>query len=176
MTLLEIVNQFLDRWVSEGINCLPKPIPDDMATGQKQDDWNFWVPIDSTVTLADLSQLEQEIGVPLSPQYKSLLQHKHFMELQVLDVGFFAHPSTGWQNSIKKQIFNGWPYEQLFGKGYLPFADYSDWGLWCFATQEKNDDGEYPVYLWDHELPDTFDFVSATLHSALVAEISSERT
>lgn len=94
----------------------------------------------------------------------------------MLDVGFFAHPSTGWQNSIKKQIFNGWPYEQLFGKGYLPFADYSDWGLWCFATQEKNDDGEYPVYLWDHELPDTFDFVSATLHSALVAEISSERT
>ncbi|MFT3777907.1 MAG: SMI1/KNR4 family protein [Ottowia sp.] len=176
MTLLEIVDKFLDRSVSEGINCLPMPIPADMATGQVQDDWNYWIPIDSKVTDSKLKQLETEIGLILSPQYKSILQHRHFMSLQIQNVGFFKHPSVGWQESLKKEIFHGGPYELLLGKGFLPFADYSDWGLWCFSIKEQDSQGEYSVYLWDHDQPDKLEFVSGSLHSALIAELSSGRT
>jgi hypothetical protein len=176
MGLIEIIEKSLNLLISAGANCLPAPIPSEMATGQSQDDWNFWLPVASKVTKQELEALEAELGVVLSNQYKQLLQHKHFMELQISNVGFFSHPCMEWQASIKGEVFNGWPYELLLGRGFLPFATYSDWGLWCFATHEPNAEGEYPVYLWDHDRPKTFQFVSATLESALQAEVAKACT
>jgi hypothetical protein len=171
MKLLAIVDEFLERWIAEELNCLPVPVPPDMATGRKQDDWSYWVPVKSSVTPAELSLFEQELGVQFSPQYKSLLKHKHFLELQIEDVGFFAHPSTGWQDSIRKHVLDGWPREWLLDKGFLPFAEYSDWGLWCFSIREIDSRGEYAVYLWDHDRPDQFQRVASTLESALGNEV-----
>jgi hypothetical protein len=174
--LLEIIDHSLDRWVREKLNCLPQPIPQDMATGEKEDDWRYWVPIRSAVSSPQLAELEQELGVRFSPQYRLLLQHKHFMELHVGEVGFFQHPSTGWQAILKAQIFDGWPHELLLGKGFFPFAEYSDWGLWCFSVREEASSGEYPVYLWDHDRPDEFKFVAATLEDGLRHESSGTLT
>jgi hypothetical protein len=56
-------------------------------------------------------------------------------------------------------------------KGYLPFANYSDWGLWCFSLNERNEQNECPVYLWDHERPDDFEFVADNLEAALKKEL-----
>lgn len=172
MHLRAIIDRSLERWVAEHLNYLPMAIPPDMATGQMQDDWSCWLPIDSSVTPEELALLEQELQVAFPPQYRSLLQHKHFMELHVGEVGFFSHPSTGWQDSIKKHVLKGWPREWLLDKGFLPFAEYSDWGLWCFSTREVDPFGEYAVYLWDHDRPEKFQRVASTLESALSYEAS----
>jgi len=51
-----------------------------------------------------------------------------------------------------------------------PSQNYSDWGLLCFRVTEQNTDGEYPVYRWDHERPEKFEFFATDLRSALERE------
>ncbi len=49
-------------------------------------------------------------------------------------------------------IFDGYPTEYLIEKGYIPFADWSDWGLICFDTNKSKENNNYPIVLWDHEM------------------------
>lgn len=170
MSVLEIIDASLDRWLAGGLNSIPMPVPADMATGEADDDWRFWKPVRSSVSSAELEQLECDLGVKFSPQYRSVLQHKHFMELHIGEVELFMHPSVGWQEVLKKEVLRGWPRKYLVDKGLLPFASFCDWGMWCFATGEADSTGEYPVYLWDHDSPDAFQFVALSLETALIAE------
>ena len=94
MRLLEIIDTTLDYWMSEKGNCLPQVIPQDMAAGKTEDGWNYWKPVRSSVSLAQLVELEEQFGVRFSPQYKLLLQHKHFMQLRVGEVSFFNTPAS----------------------------------------------------------------------------------
>ena len=54
-------------------------------------------------------------------------------------------------------IFNEYPRELLLDKGKIPFANWSDWGLLCFDTNNKHTNNEYPIVLWDHEMFDEFE-------------------
>lgn len=51
-------------------------------------------------------------------------------------------------------IFRGYPREYMIDKGYIPFADWSDWGCLCFDTNNASPDNNYEVVLWDHEMPE----------------------
>ncbi len=81
--LLDIVDERLDWWVSRRLNTLPVFVPPDMATGESDGDWKVWIPVQSRVTDQDLEEVENKLGCKLSPQYRALLRHKHFMELQI---------------------------------------------------------------------------------------------
>lgn len=170
----KLVAQFIDdslaNWESKKLNCLPGKIPDAMRTGETQDDWSYWRALASTVSEDDINDMERVLHVRLSPQYKELLQHKHFMEVQIGEVSIFAHPIETWKTSITDAVFGGYPKELLIEKGYLPFANYSDWGLLCFHIIEHNADGEYPVYRWDHERSEVFEYFAPDLRSALERE------
>jgi SMI1-KNR4 cell-wall len=175
-TLLHLVDNALDSWIAEGANFIPGVVPEDMAGGQSRDDWHSWIPINSRVTAAQLSELATELGVPLPRQYQEILKHRHFLDLYIGSVGFVSHPSIGWQDSIKRAVLGGWPRELLLDKGFAPFADYSDWGLWCFSIRETSLEGEHPIYLWDHDRPQSHEYVAATLEEALHKEAQSART
>lgn len=43
---------------------------------------NFWHPVESTVTLTDIEDLEKEIGFKLPKSYVDFLKYKHFYELR----------------------------------------------------------------------------------------------
>ena len=152
-TITGLVDQSLAHWESKKLNCIPGAVPEAMRTGEIQDDWKYWRAINSTVTDQDIEEMQRLLGVRISKQYQELLRHKHFIELQIGEVSIFPHPVEGWKSRITKAVFGGYPKELLIEKGYLPFADYSDWGLLCFRVTEQNADGEYPVYRWDHEKP-----------------------
>jgi len=166
------IARLIDARISDledrGGNFHPGPIPEMMQTGQIEDeDAIYWRAIASTVTDLDIADLERSLGVILSSQYRELLQHKHFIELHFGEAAFFSHPVGDWKKIITKSVFEGWPKEHLIQKGYLPFADFSDWGLLCFRVPEQNANGEHPVYRWDHERPESYEFFAADLQSAL---------
>ncbi|GAA5496814.1 hypothetical protein Rhal01_02999 [Rubritalea halochordaticola] len=166
----DLIDKALAHWVGLKLNCHPGHIPSNMLTGEAQDDWAFWVAVPSTVTDGDIAELEGEWAIRLSPQYREVLQHRHFIELQIGEVSLFPHPSDGWKEAIRKRVFGCYPRELLYGRGFLPFADFSDWGLWCFGINDQNVDGEYPIYLWDHDKPDEFQRIADDLTSGLTEQ------
>jgi hypothetical protein len=170
MLAAKLMLEPLAYWYCNTLNCLPGKIPEPMRTGETQDDWSYWRALASTVSEDDITDMERVLRVRLSPQYKELLRHKHFMEVQIGEVSIFAHPIGTWKRSITDGVFSGYPKELLIEKGYLPFAKYSDWGLLCFHITEPNADGEYPVYRWDHERSEEFQYFAPDLRSALERE------
>jgi len=173
-TISHLIDESLSDWESKKLNCHPGEIPEAMQTGEVQEDWKYWRAIESTVTDQDIEEMEHLLGVRLSHQYVELLRHKHFIELQIGEASIFSHPVGTWKSSITKAVFRGYPKQLLIEKGYLPFADYSDWGLLCFRVTEHNTDGEYSVYRWDHERPEEFEFFASDLRSALEREAAEK--
>jgi hypothetical protein len=173
-TIASLVDEALADRERKKLNCHPGMVPESMQTGEVEGDWKYWRALKSTVSEQDLEELERLLGVRISKQYQEILQHKHFIELQIGEVSFFSHPVDSWMSTIRTAVFEGYPKEFLIEKGYLPFADYSDWGLLCFRITERNADGEYPVYLWDHECPEKLNFFAPDLGSALEREAAEE--
>lgn len=155
-TIRNIIDTYLNKWVDIELNKIPGPIEPAMAGPHQdaQEKWRSWLPIDSKVTDADIKEMEARIGYGLPDDYKILLQHKHFYELHLSEVSFCSHPVNAWRASLTAMIFDGYPTAYLLEKGYIPFADWSDWGLVCFDTNRNQSDKNYPIVLWDHEMPD----------------------
>ncbi|MEW8101054.1 MAG: SMI1/KNR4 family protein [Candidatus Thiodiazotropha endolucinida] len=170
MEIEEIIDSALEYWIEKEVNSIPGDVPSDMRTGKVEDDWVYWKPITSAVTEDEISAFEKDLGIKLPRELVSIIKHKHFVELHIGEVEIFSMPSKGWQFSISQGIYDSWPSEFIINKGYLPFAVYSDWGLWCFNLNEEEKEGIYPIYLWDHEDADNFQFVAPTLKLALNAE------
>jgi len=172
--ITQLIDESLADWESQKLNCRPGEIPEAMQTGEFQDDWKYWRAVVSTVTDQDILDMEGLLGMHLSPQYQELLRHKHFIGLQIGEVSIFSHPIGTWKTRIKNAVFGGYPKEYLIEKGYLPFADYSDWGLLCFRVSEQNADREYPIYRWDHERPEEFEYFAPDLRTALEREATTK--
>lgn len=149
-TIEEIVDQYLQKWADLGINMLPGDIDPAMAGPKTAEGWTFWYPIPSRVTNEEIQDFEMQIGHNFPADYKRYLKHKHFYDLQIAEATF-NHPVNTWRRAHVKMIYEGYPREFLIDRGYLPIADWSDWGLLCFDTNAGDKDHNYPVVLWDHE-------------------------
>ncbi|MDR2237518.1 MAG: SMI1/KNR4 family protein [Chryseobacterium sp.] len=153
-TIEEIVDRTLRFWIENAANQLPCDIEKEMlAPDQPVEEWKFWLPVKSTVTDAEISEFEAETGFVFPNDFKTFLQHKHFYELQMSEVSFCSHPINTWRASLREMMFETYPREFLFDKGYVPFALYSDWGLLCFDSHHHN-----AIVRWDHEDPETFEY------------------
>ena len=67
-------------------------------------------------------------------------------------------------------MFNKSLSEFLSNKGYLPFATWSDWGELCFDTNRNSGDNNYPVVLWDHDIPERVKDFNADFLDLLVKQ------
>jgi len=166
--LQAVFDSYFGYLKEKGLDWVPVTVPADMVSGKPDGEFVQWHPVTSRVTAAELREAGATLGATLSPQYSAILQYKHFMELAVGDLGFFAHPSTGWQQVLATHVFQGHPRELLLDKGFLPFANCGDWGLYCFRLAERRTDGEYLVFRWDHDDPQQFEQVALDLYSALL--------
>ena len=119
-----------------------------------EDDWIPWKPIPSTVTEHDIQALEQKINLRYPDLYKAFLCHKHFYEFwSEQEVNFFSHGINEWKDTLLNAYFNSWDPTKLIERGYICFADYSDWGIVCFDTNhQRPEDNDCPIVLIDHEL------------------------
>jgi hypothetical protein len=161
--MTEIIDKYLQKWVELDLNKLPyKKIEKEMADPSENplSEWKTWFPIDSKVNDLEIIDLENQIGFNLPKAYKDFLKHKHFYELQIYQASFCSHPINIWRSSLTEMTYNGCPREYFLDKGYMPFANWSDWGLLCFNTNEKVIDHSYPIMIWDHERFDEFELQS----------------
>jgi hypothetical protein len=149
-----VVDKHLAKLVEEGINHMVGQVEPEMSDpgNDPKDEWQKWLPIKSTVTGPDIAELETHLGHRLPADYVAFLAHKHFYDLYINEASFCRHPVRTWKKHITDMVFHGYPTEYLIERGWLPFADWSDWGLLCFDTTTGSSD--YPVGLWDHERPD----------------------
>jgi hypothetical protein len=151
----QIIDKYLQNWITLGLNYLPSKIDIEMTDiniEQKQG-WIIWFPIESRISDNDVIEFENKIGYKLPKDYITLLQHKHFYELHISEASFFKLPLNSWKNDLSYMVLDAYPQEFLLGKGLVPFADWSDWGLLCFDTTQKSIDNNYTVVLWDNEDP-----------------------
>ena len=68
-----------------------------------------------------------------------------------------------WSNKIREACFNPYQRNYIYDKGLLPFADYSDWGATCFNLNERQQNGEYEIVIWDHERPNDWEHLADDL-------------
>lgn len=157
-TIKNIIDQYLKKWVDNELNSLPINIEPEMAdpNQDKNEEWKTWFPIDSKVTNTEIEEIENRIGHKFPKDYKTFLKHKHFYELQISEASFCENPVNTWRASLSEIIFNGFSSGFLIEKGFIPFANWSDWGVLCFDTNRNKDDENYPVVLWDHDAADKF--------------------
>lgn len=167
---LQIIDNYLQQLLDSELNATPGEVaPEMFEKGPDAEGWTTWKPIASTVMDAELAELEKTIGYPLPESYKNFLKHKHFYELYIDQASFNKHTIRTWRQEITDRIFDSWPTEYMIDKGYIHFADWSDWGALCFDTTKNSPSANYPVVLWDHEDEDNFhwmanDFESLLLH------------
>lgn len=151
-----IINTHLKIWQELKLNKIPGQIESEMSDPNQDptEEWRIWFPIDSKATDEEIEKVEKRIGSKLPDDYKTLLKHKHFYDLHISEASFCRHPVKTWTSKLTEMIFESYPTEYLTEKGYIPFADWSDWGLLCFDTNRGKTDNNYPIVLWDHETPD----------------------
>ncbi|WP_428224503.1 SMI1/KNR4 family protein [Flavobacterium sp.] len=149
-----IIDTNLKHWLEIGLNELPIKIEEEMShpNNKKEKEYQTWLPIESKVSDAEIEEFETQLGHKLPFDYKVFLKHKHFYELQISEVSFCSHPINIWRAKQSEMIFDGYPTEYLIEIGYIPFANWSDWGLLCFDTNRNKDNNNYPIVLWDHEM------------------------
>ncbi|WP_264788147.1 SMI1/KNR4 family protein [Aureispira anguillae] len=118
---------------------------------EQKSDWIPWKAIPSKVTDQDISELENRIKLKYPKLYIDFLKYKHFYELEnVAEITFFKHCIRDWKSNLTEYYFEYWAPEEIIEKGFIPFADYSDWGIVCFDTNRmKNND--CPIVMFDHE-------------------------
>ena len=152
----EIVEQCLIKMSQAKILMkFPGNIPEEMldTSIETSNDWKGWKPIKSIINDNDLNALENRIRYQLPPSYRAFLKYKHFFELRIPDlaVNFPKHLPDKELNFLLEYVFNYMVPELIIGKGYIYFADFEDYGLLCFNTNEKSENNEYPVVYIDHE-------------------------
>jgi hypothetical protein len=151
--IASMVDKYLQKAANSGLHQLPRKIPAEMCdpAQDQAEEWKRWFAIPGTTKEAELLELENELGYRLPESFKFFIRYKHFCELQIAEVSFFANEIHTWRSNWKDMIFNGYPRELIFDKGYIPFANYSDWGLLCFDTTKPANNNDLSITLWDHE-------------------------
>ncbi|OJJ22820.1 hypothetical protein BKI52_00270 [marine bacterium AO1-C] len=130
----------------------PEMINSDVET--EDDEYKGWQPIDSIITDDDIQLLEQDIGYPLPLSYREFLKYKHFVELFITDLSIRFQPHLPDRNIrfLRELVFEMMEPEFIIDRGYIYFADFSDYGLLCFDANAHQPDNEYKIVYIDHEI------------------------
>jgi hypothetical protein len=128
-------------------------IPEVMLDKSKKEDdegYSFWLPIESTVTDKEISDLEILFRHRLPDSFKYFLKQRHFMELDLEQNANFFPVLPGRLVSTFKKIIDTF-YWTFSDRNYLPFASYGDWGVLCFNANKQFLGNEYEIVILDHD-------------------------
>lgn len=179
ISIKSIIDRNLKSWIDKGLNSIPGKVEPEMASPDeplKTEGWKKWFPINSTVTDAELEDLEIQLNFHLPKSYKTFLKYKHFYELYLSVARFSGHEIRHWRPHLLDMFFSTYPKKNLIDKGYIPFANWSDWGVLCFDTNKSIEENEYPIILWDHEYGDKYEPFSKNFLSLLLKLDSESKT
>lgn len=105
--------------------------------------WAPWKPIASTVTEADIHELEAAIGHAFPTLYVAFLQYRHFYALDdAAGVSFIMHDVKEWKAALWDHYFHLQAPGTLLPQGYLQFAYDPAMNPICFAFNHRTADGQ----------------------------------
>ena len=155
-----LIKKVLDKYVDftkqqgdYGFAFITEQIPQVMLDTSKPEDeygYSFWLPIDSTISDKEISELELLFKHKLPPSFKYFLKQKHFIELHLEQNADFFPILPGQLTSKFKEIIDTY-YWTLIKRNYLPFANYGDWGVLSFNANKKSMDDDYEIVILDHD-------------------------
>jgi hypothetical protein len=131
-------------------------IPMTMQAGEVDDEgWVRWILLPSTLTGADVAELEREYGIQFPTLFRGyLLARFHFFEQvkskrhdqQIL---IPPMPAYGTLDALRS-VLTAW--RPMIDAGFIPFAEWGDgWGPICFDSSSGAADGESPVVWFDQD-------------------------
>ena len=169
-TITTIVDYYLEKWIKLNLNAIPEEVESLMIDPNQDpnEEWQKWLPIESRVNDDDVDEFEGRLGHKLPPDYILFLKHKHFYELNISEASFCPHPVNTWRKDLSEMIFHGYPKEYLIESGLIPFANWSDWGLLCFDTNENDTENNYPIVIWDHEMAEDYQYFSSNFKNMMI--------
>lgn len=85
--------------------------------------------------------------------FREFLKYKHFVQLHLNNyaIRLFSHMPDKELSELKRMILEFHEPELLIDQGYIYFADFNDYGLLCFDTNQKRENFDWPVVYIDHE-------------------------
>lgn len=151
---MSVVRRFVDAVLAKHYRMIGGPVPPEMldSTIEPRDDWVGWKPVPSTVTDADLDELEYQYGFRYPPLYRELLRTVHYFGLSWVGFVFAAHVIGSWRETLE-QLYQACNEPRILGRGLLPFGSELDLGAGpvCLDTRHRFPNGDCPVVFWDHE-------------------------
>ncbi|AHJ95449.1 SMI1/KNR4 family protein [Hymenobacter swuensis] len=106
-------------------------------------DWASWKPIASTVTEADIHELEAAIGHSFPALYVEFLRYRHFLDLDdVTGVSFILHDPKEWKAGLLDHYFFLQEPGTLRQQGYIQFAYDLELQPICFDFNHCTPDGQ----------------------------------
>lgn len=155
--LEKIIDDSLDEMSKEQIlMSIPDPdMPEEMFDKNisTEEGWKGWKPITSTFDNRALDRLEDTIKIKLPLSYRHFLMYKHFYRLNISDYSVNLHSNLPDRNleAFKELFFESFDPKYLIEKGFIYFADFEDYGLLCFDSNQNKENNEYPIVYIDHE-------------------------
>lgn len=137
----------------DGFHDIAELVPNDMIDNTrplKFEGTRLWKVIPSKVTNKQIQEYENRLGSRLPKSYKFFLKYKNFIEMSLgeYQIVFFKNLSTDWMETLLEEC----QHYNLGGRGLIPFAHYSDYGVVCFDTNViTNEDFEPPIVWLDHQ-------------------------
>ena len=124
----DIVRRFVDSALEqlrqEDLMRLPvRGMPDQMVAHDipRENDWIGWKAIPSTVTDAELDEIETQLRAEFPPAYRMFLKYKHFYALTETGVRFCRHPVSEWLSELT-ELYQGWDRTRIVSIGLIPFG------------------------------------------------------
>jgi hypothetical protein len=154
--IYKVVDSALEKMAKTTISMMtPAKLPVNMVDESipKSDDWTGWKPTESIITDEDLTRLENKIGHNLPLSFREFLKYKHFVQLRLNNyaIGLFSHMPDKELSELKRKILEFHEPELLIDQGYIYFADFNDYGLLCFDTNNKRENFDWSVVYIDHD-------------------------
>jgi hypothetical protein len=121
------------------------------------DGWVEWRVLPSTLTEAEVTQLENKFSMQLPPIFRAYLLARFHMFDQVTsakhdELIFMTDTPAGKPLAPLERLLNS-PWRPLISAGFIPFAEWRDsCGPMCFDTERRAPDGDCPIVWMDHEL------------------------
>ena len=106
-------------------------------------EWVTWKPIASTVTDADIHELQAAIGRPYPNLYVEFLKYRHFYELDdAAGISFIRHGLKEWKADLWDHYFFLQEPGTLRQQGYIQFAYDVELKPICFDFTQRTPDGQ----------------------------------
>jgi hypothetical protein len=142
-------------------------VPSDMQVGEVDEEgWVRWRMLDSGVTVDQIDELIASYIRPgsdtysssfsLPPLYMAYLSSRYVLDVYLRYEGVMIELPNLPSDYPLRELRNLWSsWESLIKAGYIPFASYEDHAgpvCWDTTTCNPNDDNDYAVVWFDHDI------------------------